>query len=106
MVSGYVFLCVTQVQKIRRALEKIGLEKEFQMMSMENLKVTKCWTVKDYKTQSSMCVRNAYSCVCVSGWFSGGVPGPGEESDLGVYSSKQRRLRRDRQKVQTGLCQK
>uniref|UniRef100_A0A669EL22 RNA helicase n=1 Tax=Oreochromis niloticus TaxID=8128 RepID=A0A669EL22_ORENI len=28
-----------QVQKIRRALEKIGLEKEFQFMSMENLKV-------------------------------------------------------------------
>ncbi|CAI5647581.1 unnamed protein product [Oreochromis niloticus] len=28
-----------QVQKIRRALEKIGLEKEFQFMRMENLKV-------------------------------------------------------------------
>uniref|UniRef100_A0A3P9BUE3 RNA helicase n=1 Tax=Maylandia zebra TaxID=106582 RepID=A0A3P9BUE3_9CICH len=28
-----------QVQKIRKALEKIGLEKEFQFMSMENLKV-------------------------------------------------------------------
>lgn len=65
VVSGYVFLCVTQVQKIRKALEKIGLEKEFQFMSMENLKVTKCWRVKDFKTQSSKCVRNAYLCVCV-----------------------------------------
>lgn len=65
MVSGYVFLCVTQVQKIRKALEKIGLEKEFKFMSMENLKVTKCWRVKDFKTQSSKCVRNAYLCVCV-----------------------------------------
>lgn len=45
-------------------------------------------------------------CVCVSGWFSGGVPGPGEESDFGVYSSKQPRLHRDGQKVQPGLCQK
>lgn len=106
MVSGYVFLCVTQVQKIRKALEKIGLEKEFQFMSMENLKVTKCWRVKDFKTQSSKCVRNAYLCVCVSGWFGGGVPGPGEESDFGVYSSKQPRLHRDGQKVQPGLCQK
>lgn len=75
---------------------------------MENLKVTKCWTVKDYKTQSSKCVRNAYSCVCVcvSGWFGGGVPGPGEESHLGVYSSKQPQLHRDRQGFQPGLCQK
>lgn len=45
-------------------------------------------------------------CVCVSGWFGGGVPGPGEESDFGVYSSKQPRLHRDGQKVQPGLCQK
>lgn len=41
----------------------------------------------------------------VSGWFCGGVPRSGEESDHGVHSSEQPQLRRDWPTVQPRLCQ-
>lgn len=46
-----------------------------------------------------------HMCMCVTGWFSGGVSRPGEKSNLGVHSSKQLRLHGVWQKVQPGLCQ-
>ena len=77
------------MQKIRKALEKVA--KDLKCRDMDDLKVTKhliLWTCTVKHTVEAEDPKCEF--MCLSGWFSGGVPRSGEESDIGVYSSEQR----------------
>lgn len=88
------------MQKIRKALEKIG--KEFKFKDMNALKVMKYFMLKHLKhTVGALHV----TYMSLAGWFSGGVPRSGEVSHPGVYGAQQPQIHRDRPTVCSGLCQ-
>lgn len=83
------FLCVTQVQEISKALQKVG--KNLKIDSMNKLKVGKINVshVPHSVKRWLICLCEMFACA--AGWYSGKLPRSGEEGDPTVHDMQQRK---------------